>query len=243
MGKLHEIDKITISFVINQPFSLCDNFWLIFLAQRRFVGRFFSIILPQTPGRILNEASPLGRHLFFVYIATWFISRNSAAHRLAVVDRRRSRFPSSRDAPSSSRFNVGSSHAPSSRVQGWAYMEHITLPIGRNQVTRSHAKWQRLADVLLRLSLPCNTNVILVVSDDMVVIREVWPHGQECFYVQRRNDSSPRSTDASNEPFHYLYMFTWLSSMPPTRDAIVSSRTSSREYWRLILLCLGTRYF
>lgn len=164
--KLHEINKITISFdrEINQPFSFCDNFWLISLAQRWFVGRFSSIILSQTPSRTLNEMSPLGRHLFLVYIVTRFISRNSATHRLAIVDRRRPRFSSSRDASSSSRFNVGSSHAPEPRVQGWAYMEHITLSIGRNQVTRSHAKWQRLADVLFRLSLPCNMNAILFVT-------------------------------------------------------------------------------
>lgn len=158
---------------INQPFSFRDNLWFVSFAQRRFVGRFSSVIFShaQTP-RTLREMFP-GRPLLLIYVMTRFISRNSATHRLAIIDRRRPGLSSSRDASSSSRFFVGSSRAPGPRVQGWAYVEYITLSIGRNQVTRSHAKWQRLADVLFRLSFPCNVNVILSVSDDSVVIREV----------------------------------------------------------------------
>lgn len=153
MEKLHEIDKFIFFCKIDRPLPFHDSFWLVSLAQRRFVGRFFLLALS------LSEVSSLGsRHLVLIHVVTRLIPRNSATHRLAVVDRRRPRLSSSCDASSSTRLDVGSSRIPRSCVQGRAHMEHVTLSIGRDQITRSHAKGQRLADVLLRLSLPCNVD-------------------------------------------------------------------------------------
>jgi len=137
----------------NQPFLPCLALRFILCAQLGSLGQSLRTLWIHGRDAVFLLSIPQ-----LLVVLMRFIPQDPTAHRFPIVDRRQTRrLAASSDATFSSGFGIGLPREfhVGHGVQGRAHAEHVTLRIGRNQVTRSHPERERLADVLFGLSLPC----------------------------------------------------------------------------------------